>query len=181
VHVDDSYGHIHQDPCIVTTSSAWLPLDSAQPIDDLLTRFNGFHDGCLREMALATESYVDERHAMAVPGHLDTAALLYFHGQGKQLSAIEMRCEGISHLKLRPTPEGDDSIIAYGTVQLDGARCRLAVYFMGGPLTGPPNGWLAVKPSPPEDPDLEIIAERMEWRPLPNTFGNTLRYRNEAG
>ncbi len=165
----------------MTTSSTWLPLDSTQAIDDLLTQFNGFHDGCLREMALATETYVAERHSMAVPGHLDTSALLYFQGQGERVSAIELRCEGISHLKLRPTPDNHDSIIAYGTVQLDDDRCRLAVYFMDGPLTGPLNGWLTVEPSPPEDPDLEIIAQRVEWRAVPNTFGNRLRYRNEIG
>ena len=163
----------------MTTSPAWLALDSEQAIENLMLQFNGFHDGCLREMVLATETYVDERRSMAIRGHLDTSALLYFQGQSKQLSAIEIRCEGISHLKLRPTPDNHDSTIAYGTVQLDSDRCRLAVYFMGGPLTGPPNTWMAVKPSPPEDPDLEMIAQRIEWRALPNTFGNRLRYQSD--
>lgn len=159
----------------------WLPLDSQEAANTLLAQFNGFHDACLREVSLATETYVvDERRAMSCPGRLDTSALLYFQGQGRNLSAIEVRCIGLSRFGLRPTADNHDSIISYRTVQLDGERCRIAVYFLGRPLIGSPNSWLEVVPSPPEDPDLEVLAQRIERRGLPNTFGNRLRYRDET-
>jgi hypothetical protein len=155
----------------------WIQLDSQPAIEDLLERFNGFHDGCLREVALATETFVDERGAMACPGHLDTSALLYFQSQSEHLPAIEIRCVGISQFRLRPTGDNCDSIISYGTVAQEQARCRLAVSFVGGPLTGPPNGAVWVSPAPPEDPDLEVVARSMAWRPLADARGEGLRYR----
>jgi len=77
------------------SATMWIALDSQQAIDDLDDRFGGFHDGCLREVSLATETYVDEGGGMACPGHLDTSALLLFLSQNESLPAIELRCTGI--------------------------------------------------------------------------------------
>src|SRR5438552_16019692 len=92
----------------------WISLDSQQAIDDMLEQFDGFHDGCLREASLASETFVSERGAMSCPGHLDTSALLYFQSQSERLPGLEVRCTGVSHFRLRPTGDNCDSIIASG-------------------------------------------------------------------
>lgn len=161
----------------------WISLSSAQAIDELLQRFGGFHDGCLREVAIATESYVKENGAMVCPGHLDTTALLYFQRQNLAVPAIEMRCSGITRFQLRPTAEGCDSIISFGIVSLEQDLCRVAIYCIAGPISGPPNGmWLS--PGPREEPDLEVISRSVEWRPLEGhlgmRFGIRSRYRRRG-
>lgn len=154
----------------------WIQLDSQGAIAELLEQFDGFHDGCLREVSLVSETFVDEQGGMACPGHLDTRARLYFQSQNRQLRAIELRCHGVSQFRLRPTGENCDSIISSGIATLVPAGCRLAVSFVGGPLTGPPDGGVWLSPSPPDHPDLEVVAQSMAWRPLPGAHGETLRY-----
>jgi hypothetical protein len=154
----------------------WIPLSSSGSIADLLTKFGGFHDACLREVALATETYVNERRVMACPGHLDTSALLYFQRQSEDFPAIELRCTGVTQFRLRPTSDNCDSIIVGGAVATDGQWFRLAVSFAGGPLTGPPNTLVQLPDRSLEDPDLEVVAQSMEWRSLSDALGDKLRY-----
>jgi hypothetical protein len=159
----------------------WIQLDSQAAIEDMLDQCGDFHDGCLREASLATETFVGEGGGMACPGHLDTSVILYFQCQSEQLSGIEIRCLGVSQFCLRPTGENCDSIISSGTVAQTPAGYRLAVSFIGGPLTGPPNTAVWLSPSSLEDPDLEVIAQSMAWRPLPGALGEALRYRSYEG
>jgi len=72
---------------------------------------------------------------------------MYCQSQNRSLSAIEVRCTGVSHFRLRPTAEDCDSIISFGTVNLEGDWRRLALRFVGGPLTGPLNSsvWLLIE------------------------------------
>jgi hypothetical protein len=154
----------------------WIPLSSSGGIADLLTKFGGFHDACLREVALATETYVDDRRAMSCPGHLDTSALLYFQRQSEDFPAIELRCTGITQFRLRPTPVNCDSIIVDGAVATDGEWLRLAVCFVGAPLRRPPNTLVQLPHRSLEDPDLEVVAQSMAWRSLNDALGNKLRY-----
>lgn len=155
----------------------WIPLDSSSATRDLLQQIGDFHDGCLREVSLATGTYVGAEGGMACPGHLDTSAYLYFQSQNRNLPALELRCLGVSKFWLRPTDEGCDSIISSGTVEYRPAGCRLAVSFLGGPLTGPPNSALMITPSSSGDSDLEVVAQSMSWRPLPGAHGQEVRYR----
>jgi len=157
----------------------WTKLDSDQAIQDLLERFGWFHDGCLREVSLATETYVNKHGAMRCPSHLDTSALLYLQSQNRDLSAIELRCDGISQFRLRPTPDGCDSIMSSGTIHLRGESCRIAVNFIGGQLKGPPNTGIWLPARSTDDPDLEVVAQRVAWRALDHGFGDGLRYRPE--
>jgi hypothetical protein len=154
----------------------WIPLSSSRAITDFLTEFGGFHDACLREVGIATETYVNERRVMACPGHLETSALLYFQRQSDHLPAIELRCTGITQFRLRPTPDNCDSIILAGAVAAEGERVRLAVCFAGGPLTGPPNTFVQLSERSLTDPDLEVVAQSIAWRSLNDALGNKLRY-----
>ena len=155
----------------------WIPLDSEQAIQEFLRGFDRFADGCLREVSLATETYVNEGLRMACPGHLDTSALLYFQRQSRDFSAVELRCEGITTFQLRSTADGCDSIVSSGVITVENESLRLAVSFVGGALRGPPNSgmWLPVRSL--ADPDLEVVAQRMEWRAVDDGLGNRLRYR----
>ena len=153
-----------------------MPLSSSDAIADLLSKFGGFHDACLREAALATETYVDERRVMACPGHLETSALLYFQRQSEDFPAMELRCKGVTQFHLRPTPDNCDSINVGGTVATDGEWLRLAVCFARAPLTGPPNTFVQLPDRSLEDPDLEVVAQSMAWRSLNDALGNKLRY-----
>jgi hypothetical protein len=161
---------------VPTQTHMWIPLSSSGAIADLLTEFGAFHDACLREVALATETYVDERRTMACPGHMDTSALLYFQRQSEDFPAIELRCTGVTQFRLRPTPDNCDSIIVDGTVTTDGEWLRLAVCFVGPPLRGPPNTFVEMPRRSLEDPDLEVIAQSMAWRSLDDALGDKLRY-----
>jgi len=158
----------------------WITLESEPEIGELLERFDGFHDSCLREVSVSTETFIDEQGAMECPGHLDTSALLFFQSQNKELRAIELRCTGITSFRLRPSADNCDSIISSGTISKSDGQFRLAISFVGGPLTGPPNSGMWLPTRPPEDPDLEIVAQSMVWRPLSDAMGDRFRYRSVA-
>ena len=146
-----------------------------QSASELLNRFGGFHDACLREAAVRTETYVGSDGGMACPGHLDTTALLYFQSQGR-LRAIEVRCGGVTQFRLRPTAENRDSIISSALFAEEAGVWRLSACFVGGPLVAPPNSVWSMPTRSFQDPDLEVIAQTMEWRPLPGAWGDHLRY-----
>jgi hypothetical protein len=155
----------------------WINLDSQSSIDRLLSEFGGFHDACLREVSIATETYVGENLGMTCPGELDTSALFFFQAQSRSLPAIEIKCERVTAIRLTPTPDGCDSIIMGGEITTTGKICRIALNFIGGPLTGPPNSSIFIKNRSYEEPDIEITAEAIAWRPIYDALGNRLRYR----
>ncbi|HUJ17899.1 MAG TPA: hypothetical protein VL197_07890 [Nitrospirota bacterium] len=155
----------------------WISIDSQSSIDRLLHEFAGFHDACLREVSIATETYVAENLAMSCPGHLDTSALLFLQGQNRSLPAIEIKCERVTGIRVNPTPDNCDSILAGGNITTDGKTYRLALNFMGGPLTGPPNSWVSIQKKPYTESDIEVTAESIAWRPVENGLGKHLRYR----
>jgi hypothetical protein len=155
----------------------WINLDSQSSIDKLLGEFGGFHDACLREISITTETYVGEDLGMACPGDLDTSALFFFQAQNRSLSAIEIKCDRVTSIHLTPTPEGCDSIIMGGEITTNGKIYRMALNFIGGPLTGPPNSSIFIKNRSYEEPDIEITAEAIAWRAVYDGLGNRLRYR----
>ncbi len=70
-------------------SYPWITVHSPDDGRALLEETNGLHDGCLRELHLATETFVTEAGGMHVPGHLDSSARLYFQvSQVRKYSVI---------------------------------------------------------------------------------------------
>lgn len=155
----------------------WINIDSQSSIDRLLKEFGGFHDACLREVSIATETYVGEDLGMSCPGELDTSALFCFQAQNRSLSAIEIKCDRVTAIRLTPTPDGCDSIIMGGETTTNGKICHIALNFIGGPLTGPPNSSIFIKNRSYQEPDIEITAEAIAWRPIHDGLGIRLRYR----
>jgi hypothetical protein len=156
----------------------WIRLNSRKTIDEFMESFGGFHDACLREVSIATETYVGQSGAMSCPAHLDTSVLMWFQSQGAKHRAVEIHCEGVSFLQLSATPAGCDSILSAGVLSNEGATCRLGLSFVGGPLVGAPNSFVEIAPNDPHSaPDIVIEAASMSWRPLAGAEGPTLRYR----
>jgi len=155
----------------------WDELDSAEAVNRLMASFGGFHDGCLREISVATETYVGEGLAMHCPSSLDTSALLLFQRSGGPVAAVEIQCREVMGFHLKPSAEGCDSIIMGGAIGLSRGAVRLAINFIGGPLTATANSRVFIPARSLEQPDLEVTAGSMAWRPLENSLGNQLRYR----
>jgi hypothetical protein len=155
----------------------WVRLDSQKAIDAFMEGFNGFHDACLREIATASGTYVERNGAMTCPGHLDTSLVLWFQSQGAKHRAVEIHCNGVSLLRLSPTPDGCDSILSGGEVTGEAGAWRLVLSFIGGPLVSAPNSVMEIVPNDLHGaPDIEIKAESMSWRPLSQADGSLLRY-----
>ena len=57
-------------------ASSWSPLASQAEAHELMKLFGGFHDGCLREAHVWTESFVDTGMSMSVASNLDTRVRL---------------------------------------------------------------------------------------------------------
>jgi hypothetical protein len=155
----------------------WNELTSAEAINRLIVGFGGFHDACLREISVATETYVGEGMAMSCPSNLDTSVLLFFQRDAGPVSAVEIHCREVTGLHLKPSAEGCDSIIMGGAIGLAQGAVRLAVNFIAGPMRAVPNSRVYIPGRSFEQPDLEVTARSMVWRPLENSLGRVRRYR----
>jgi hypothetical protein len=70
--------------------------------------FGDFHDGCLREAHIWTESFVDTEMRMSVASDLETRVRLLIQRQWRDPSAIELLFEEVTALHLRPSPQDYD-------------------------------------------------------------------------
>lgn len=155
----------------------WNSLLSQAAIDQLLIDFGDFHDACLREIAVSTETYVGEDLAMSCPPHLDTSVLLLFQRQARPLSVIEIKCEAVTDLHFTPTTDGCDSIISSGTLSLADGGVRLAINFFGAPLKSLPGSHIVMRSRADKQSDLVVTARSVFWRALQDGLGHSLRYR----
>jgi len=89
----------------------WIELKEESEIKVLLEDFGYFHDGCLKEMHMWTETYVEENLNMNAPGELDTNVKLLFQRQFKNPSVIELWFEGVTGMHILPTAENFASIL----------------------------------------------------------------------
>jgi hypothetical protein len=94
----------------------WTSLRSQADLDTLFKLFGGFHDGCIREVHVWTETSVDSDLSMSCAGDLDTRVRLLIQRQFKSPSAIEMLFEQVTTFHLLPSPDNYDSIILDGTL-----------------------------------------------------------------
>ena len=91
----------------------WIEVKDSKDIENLLDIFGGFHDSCLKELYMWTESYVDENLSMGMSTELDTNVRILFQRQYRDPSAIELLFEGVTQFHIVPSPINYDSII-YG-------------------------------------------------------------------
>ena len=156
----------------------WNSLLSQSAIDQLLIDFGDFHDACLREISVSTETYVGENLAMSCPPHLDTSVLLVFQRQARPLAVIEIKCEEVTDLHFTPTADGCDSIISSGTLSLADSGVRLAINFFGSPLQGLGSS-IFIRSRAEKQSDLVVTARSVSWRSLEDGLGDKLRYRQK--
>lgn len=160
--------------------STWINWDSQDAIDSFLTTSGSFHDACLRQLLISTETYVANNLGMACPGQLDTGAVLFMQSQNRHLPAFEIKCERVTGIRVTPSPDGCDSIIASGDIVKEGEMYRLVLRFIGLPLRGEPNSTISMPER--DQPDIEVTAQVMAWRPVPNGLGERPMYvSREAG
>ncbi|EST12652.1 hypothetical protein [Sporolactobacillus laevolacticus] len=75
----------------------WKEIKDSKDIENILYLFGGFHDSCLKELYMWTESYVDENLSMRMPTELDTHARILFQRQVHNPSASPIK-DGQKHI-----------------------------------------------------------------------------------
>ena len=150
--------------------SDWRVLSDQRGIDELLKLFGNFHDGCIREMHLWTETFVKENLSMSCPSHLDTKVRILFQRQFVSPSAVELQFDGVVQVRMQPTAENYDSVIFEAGIFMsgdlfywtDGGATSLNEFLLGSPGT-------------------LIVGKQLKWRDASPWMGPTLRYRSEVG
>ncbi|MDN4492989.1 hypothetical protein [Ureibacillus aquaedulcis] len=131
-------------------------------IENLLNTFGGFHDSCLKELYMWTESFVNDNLSMSpVP---DTNVRILFQRQYRNPSAIELLFRGVAQFHIVPSPENYDSIIHDAKLILH----KGLLYWADD------NSW---------DPGNSILTEtswlsakRLYWRDVSSWMGKENRY-----
>ncbi len=132
----------------------WTELDSQAAAAAFLAACRAFHDGSLMEIRVVTAGQVGE-----------TSAFLFLTDLSGKQRAVEIRCQGVVHLALRPSLPDHDSIISRGSLSWEGETLRLGLNFIGGPLQGPPGGSVSIPARDLSSPDVSVTARSMAWRP----------------
>jgi len=145
-------------------AASWRPLVSQADLDQLMHVFGGFHDGCIREAHIWTESFVDTGMRMSCASDLDTRLRLLIQRQWKDPSAIELLFEQVITFHLQPSPENYDSII-FGAAML----CRDGTFYWAED-----SGW--TPDSPKRDDASWIAAKKLSWRDVSEWMGPDLHY-----
>lgn len=141
----------------------WKDIKLQADADTLLSIFGHFHDGCIRELHMWTEHWVNEDLSMEYSVDLDTKIRILVQRQFENPSAIELLFEEVERFNLMPMQKNYDSII-YGAILLVKED---AIYW------SPEEDWS------PESSDRDectwIKAHRLKWREV-NWLGQQLRY-----
>jgi len=139
----------------------WNEIKTTEDIKKLQMFFGGFHDSCLKELYLWTDSYVDEDLSMAMTS--GTSVRILFQRQSENISAIELLFEGVKQFHISPPPEDYDSIIYGASVLIEDEL----IYWADD------SSW---KPKKNIDYDISWIAAReLRWREVSSWMGEKMR------
>lgn len=142
---------------------SWHPICDQADIQDLMSKFGGFHDGCVREAHMWTQSWVNDDLAMAVAANLDTRFRLWIQRQFRDPSAIELLFEEVVTIHWVPTADNYDSIIFGASLVIEDNL----IYW------SPDYQWT---PNQPErDKFTWIAAKKLSWREV-GWLGEELHY-----
>lgn len=142
----------------------WQSIETDADVERLLSAFGGFHDACLREAHIWSETYVNEDLSMACPSHLDTHVRLLFQRQWRNPTAIELLFDEVISFHLAPAPENYSNEIG------DAALFILdnVIYWADDWQWRPGCDW--------QDESTWIAAQRLRWRDASTWMGEQLRY-----
>ncbi|HDX9610175.1 TPA: hypothetical protein ROY01_001167 [Bacillus toyonensis] len=140
----------------------WNTLKTKEDLEELLQLFGDFHDSCLKEVYMWTDSYVDENLSMRMAS--GTNVRILFQRQYANPSAIELLFETVTQFHVTPPPENHDSIIFGASLLLQNNLFYWADDY----------GWKPNKPSPYEV--NWISAKNIKWRDVSSWMGDEMRY-----
>ncbi|WP_282020939.1 hypothetical protein [Planomicrobium okeanokoites] len=142
----------------------WNKISNQTDIEILMENFGGFHDSCLKELYLWTNTFVDEDFSMSISLGLDTCVRALFQRQVSDPSAIELVFKGVTQFHMTPSARGQDSII-FGAKLLvkDGL-----FYWAGDEEWQPDHSFLS--------PVSWISARELHWRDASSWMGEEQRY-----
>jgi len=140
----------------------WNKIMTKEDIDNLLNLFGGFHDSCLKELYLWTDSCVDEDLSMGMSS--GTNVRILFQRQYENLSAIELVFEGVTQFHLTPPPESYDSIIYDAALILHNGS-----FYWADDSSWRPDKHLEYEVS-------WISAKSVMWRDVSSWLGDKMRY-----
>ncbi|MGG3526895.1 hypothetical protein COM13_19110 [Bacillus pseudomycoides] len=141
---------------------SWNTIKTKENIENLLHLFGGFHDSCLKESYLWTDSCVDENLAIGMSS--GTNVRILFQRQYENPSAIELLFEGVTKFHLTPPPENHDSIIFGASLLLQNN-----LFYWADDI-----GWQPNEVTPYEV--SWISAKSVKWRDVSSWMGDKMRY-----
>ncbi len=142
----------------------WVEVTNQADLDMLMDTFGAFHDACIKEFHLWTESYVGNDLSMSCPSHLDNHVRLLIQRQFRDPSAIELLFDQVRHINVAPSPDNYDSIIFDATLLLQDS-----VFYWANV-----GRWL-----PDQEDSMNttwIAANKLKWRDASEWMGEELRY-----
>ena len=143
-----------------------------------MDRFQCFHDACLRDASLVTETHIDADGGFNDDGRLDTTIVLVFQSQGPPDRAIELRVPGVTLFRSQPTADNRDSILSTAAIGPCRRRVPARPLLRRVTLIGEPNSWRTVASTriPRRRPST---SRRHRWRgvPLDGWLGPVVRHR----
>ncbi|MDF2535373.1 MAG: hypothetical protein K0R18_1532 [Bacillales bacterium] len=140
----------------------WNEVKTNEDIENLQKLFGGFHDSCLKELYLWTDSYVNEKLSMGMSS--STNVRILFQRQFENPSAIELLFERVTQIHMAQPPEGHDSIIYGASLLLEDE-----LFFWADDYS-----W---RPSEIIEYDVSWIASRnLKWRDVSSWMGKKMRY-----
>ena len=142
----------------------WIETVSQADLDSLMDTFGSFHDGCLKEMRLWTETFVHPNLSLSVGLGWDYHARFLFQRQWANPSAIEVQFDEIKSINIAPSPPNYDSIIFEATLLLEDG-----IFYWAEA-----GNWQSSEPD--RDDVTWIAAGRMKWRDASEWIGETMRY-----
>ena len=140
----------------------WNKINTSEDIDNFLNLFGGFHDSCLKELYMWTDSYVDDDLSMGMSS--GTNVRILFQRQYEQFSAVELLFEGVTQFHITPNPENYDSIIFDASF-----TNHKGLYYWADDID-----W---KPGDYERENVSwISAKNVKWRDASSWMGKIMRY-----
>ena len=138
-------------------SQDWQELSSPEQIQTLMHLFGNFHDGCVREIHVATSHYVTEDLSM----HFDAPLLvgILVQRQFPSPSAIELRFAEVVGLRFSPPAPNYDAII------------RSAAFFLRDGIFYWAEDGSWTPESPGRDDYTWVAARRVWWRDASRSVG----------
>lgn len=142
----------------------WNKLNDRIEVERFMEHFGRFHDSCLKELYMWTETSVDEEFSMRMSIELDSCVRVLFQRQVPEPSAIELLFKGVSQFHIVPGAEGYNSIIL-------GAKLMFKEEFFY---------WAADEEWQIDQPFLRpiswISAKELFWRDVSSWMGEKQRY-----